>query len=122
LVQNPFGQQDESLVCFFVVDGRWQHSRRSLPSGIILLGILDRPSWLLVFGLPMMTRVPLASLLSSRRRSSKGTHNARNYHSFYIFGHCVKKLCFTMQLSILVPHGPLVFLTIGLGFREDLVS
>jgi hypothetical protein len=27
-----------------------------------------------------------------------------------------------MQLSILVPHGPLVFLTIGLGFREDLVS
>jgi hypothetical protein len=52
----------------------------------------------------------------------KGTHNARNYHSFYIFGYSVKKLCFTMQLSILVPHGLLVFLTISLGFREDLVS
>jgi hypothetical protein len=38
LVQNPFGQQGESLACFFVVDGRWQHSRRSLPGGIVLLG------------------------------------------------------------------------------------
>jgi hypothetical protein len=27
---------------------------------------------------------------------TKGIHNARNYHSFYIFGHRVKKQSFTM--------------------------
>jgi hypothetical protein len=44
LVQNPFCMQGESLVCSFVGDGRWRCSRHSLLSGIVLHGILTRPS------------------------------------------------------------------------------
>jgi hypothetical protein len=54
--------------------------------------------------------------------STKGTPNARNYHSFYIFGFRVKKLSSTVQFSIIASQDPLVCLTTGLDLREDLVE